>query len=76
MALHSNHRSTLVPLQVEAAVYDLYAVVNHQGDTPISGHYTASCLVDDGWHLFDDAHVEPLAAHQVVTKEAYVLFYK
>ncbi|KAL3130455.1 hypothetical protein ABBQ38_008276 [Trebouxia sp. C0009 RCD-2024] len=60
-------------------VYDLYAVVNHCGLTATSGHYTACCMVGEGsdkWKLFDDAVVKPFGAQGVITKDAYILFYK
>ncbi len=58
-------------------VYDLYAVSNHTGNLK-NGHYTAYCLnpINRNWYLFDDHKVTPVAADKVVTKQAYVLFYK
>ncbi|TRY90639.1 hypothetical protein DNTS_003701 [Danionella cerebrum] len=65
-------------------VYDLYAVINHYGGM-IGGHYTAyarlpsdknSQLSDVGWRLFDDSTVTTVEESQVVTRYAYVLFYR
>nr|XP_005162176.1 ubiquitin carboxyl-terminal hydrolase 19 isoform X2 [Danio rerio] len=65
-------------------IYDLYAVINHYGGM-IGGHYTAyarlpsdknSQLSDVGWRLFDDSTVTTVEESQVVTRYAYVLFYR
>ncbi|XP_029912247.1 ubiquitin carboxyl-terminal hydrolase 19 isoform X2 [Myripristis murdjan] len=65
-------------------IYDLYAVINHYGGM-IGGHYTAytrlpsdknSQRSDVGWRLFDDSTVTMVEESQVVTRYAYVLFYR
>ena len=59
--------------------YDLYAVCNHHGSDLQGGHYTATCRnpTDGHWYLFDDNHVQKLDAdREVVTEEAYILFYQ
>uniref|UniRef100_A0A673M0A2 ubiquitinyl hydrolase 1 n=1 Tax=Sinocyclocheilus rhinocerous TaxID=307959 RepID=A0A673M0A2_9TELE len=65
-------------------IYDLYAVINHYGGM-IGGHYTAytrlpsdknSQRSDVGWRLFDDSTVTTVEESQVVTRYAYVLFYR
>nr|XP_044992252.1 ubiquitin carboxyl-terminal hydrolase 19 isoform X9 [Jaculus jaculus] len=64
--------------------YDLYAVINHYGGM-IGGHYTACARLpndrssqrsDVGWRLFDDSTVTMVDESQVVTRYAYVLFYR
>uniref|UniRef100_A0A7M4G267 Ubiquitin carboxyl-terminal hydrolase 19 n=1 Tax=Crocodylus porosus TaxID=8502 RepID=A0A7M4G267_CROPO len=64
--------------------YDLYAVINHYGGM-IGGHYTAYARLpsdknsqrsDVGWRLFDDSTVTMVDESQVVTRYAYVLFYR
>ncbi|XP_011836326.1 PREDICTED: ubiquitin carboxyl-terminal hydrolase 19 isoform X5 [Mandrillus leucophaeus] len=64
--------------------YDLYAVINHYGGM-IGGHYTACARLpndrssqrsDVGWRLFDDSTVTTVDESQVVTRYAYVLFYR
>nr|VZI43187.1 unnamed protein product [Spirometra erinaceieuropaei] len=62
---------------VSSCDYDLYAVVNHSG-TMQSGHYIAFCLdeTDKRWYKFDDQNVSTISADSIVTKGAYVLFYK
>uniref|UniRef100_A0A671Q0T7 ubiquitinyl hydrolase 1 n=1 Tax=Sinocyclocheilus anshuiensis TaxID=1608454 RepID=A0A671Q0T7_9TELE len=65
-------------------IYDLYAVINHYGGM-IGGHYTAYARLpsdknsqrsDVGWRLFDDSTVTTVEESQVVTRYAYVLFYR
>lgn len=63
----------------EEALYDLYAVSNHVG-TLSGGHYTAYCRVQqaDGtgaWHHFNDEVVTAVPQSQVVSPNAYILFY-
>lgn len=64
--------------------YDLYAVINHYGGM-VGGHYTAYARLpsdrssqrsDVGWRLFDDSTVTTVDESQVVTRYAYVLFYR
>ncbi|XP_027879788.1 ubiquitin carboxyl-terminal hydrolase 19 isoform X2 [Xiphophorus couchianus] len=68
----------------QAPIYDLYAVINHYGGM-IGGHYTAYARLpsdknsqrsDVGWRLFDDSTVTMVEESQVVTRYAYVLFYR
>jgi len=58
-------------------VYDLYAVSNHFGSLN-GGHYTAFAQNPyyKRWFNFDDTDVERVSESDVVTKAAYVLFYK
>lgn len=61
--------------------YNLYGVVNHMGSLE-GGHYTAySRNIINGqvvgpWHKFDDADVMPISLADVITQNAYVLFYR
>lgn len=66
-------------------IYDLYGVINHLGDSLHGGHYTSysrfydpndlfTSLID--WRLFDDSRVYDVRSDQVVTQDAYVLFYR
>ncbi|XP_064621889.1 ubiquitin carboxyl-terminal hydrolase 31-like [Lineus longissimus] len=59
------------------SVYDLYAVCNHYGNM-VGGHYTAFCKnpYDDQWYSFDDTKVTPLQEDQIITRNAYMLFYQ
>eukprot|EP01012_Entosiphon_sulcatum_P039977 TRINITY_DN535_c0_g1_i1.p1 TRINITY_DN535_c0_g1~~TRINITY_DN535_c0_g1_i1.p1 ORF type:complete len:474 (+),score=71.30 TRINITY_DN535_c0_g1_i1:63-1424(+) len=58
--------------------YALLAVVNHHGESPVNGHYTA--VVEDpdvpgGWLLCDDEVCRPVGPEYVVTPDAFLLFY-
>lgn len=57
--------------------YDLIGVANHYGGLG-GGHYTAYAMnsVQDSWYSFDDAMVTPTSSSNVVTRNAYVLFYQ
>ena len=60
------------------AIYELYAVSNHQG-TPDVGHYWSYAKdADDNWRKFDDDRVEDINVNinPIVTKDAYTLFYR
>ena len=59
-------------------IYDLYAVCNHHGSDLQSGHYTATCKnpTDGQWYHFDDVHTRVLDKRDVVTVDAYILFYQ
>ena len=61
----------------QSYTYDLYAVSNHFGSLG-GGHYTAFCKnpVYEKWFNFDDTEVGRASESDVVTKAAYVLFYK
>ena len=55
-------------------VYDLFAVTNHFGVMG-GGHYTALACSEGTWHQFDDHDVKEVAKKDVVTHNAYLLFY-
>ena len=57
--------------------YDLYAVSNHFGSLS-GGHYTAYAKnsMYNKWYNFDDSDVMKASSSEVVTKAAYVLFYR
>lgn len=57
--------------------YDLYSISNHFGSLN-GGHYTAFCKnpVYQKWFNFDDTDVSKASESEIVTKAAYVLFYK
>jgi ubiquitin C-terminal hydrolase len=61
---------------LQSTMYDLYAVIYHQGQLN-GGHYYASCKVNSSeWYTFNDEKQHPLPADRIVTPFAYVLFYK
>lgn len=59
-------------------MYDLYAVCNHHGNDLQGGHYTATCRnpTDGHWYTFDDMHTRKVDERDVVTQDAYILFYQ
>ena len=58
--------------------YKLYGVTNHSGSESLDrGHYTALISSDGGWLKFSDTQVSgPINPREVVSSEAYVLFYR
>lgn len=60
-----------------APIYDLYAVSNHYGSLG-GGHYTAYALNKGSgkWYKFDDSYVTEIDSAQVISSNAYVLFYQ
>ncbi|XP_029689979.1 ubiquitin carboxyl-terminal hydrolase 21 [Takifugu rubripes] len=63
------------PVDCGPVLYDLYAICNHVG-TVNMGHYTACCLDENGWCLYNDSSVTPVSENQLQTNQAYVLFYQ
>ena len=63
---------------VEDTMYELYSVCNHHGSDLQGGHYTAYCRnpTDGHWYAFDDTHTTRITETEVVTKNAYILFYQ
>ena len=58
-------------------IYDLYGVINHFGGMG-GGHYTAYAKSSSQgkWYQFDDSSVSETSESSVVTRSAYVLFYR
>lgn len=58
-------------------MYDLYAVSNHFGSLS-GGHYTAFACNPHykKWFNFDDTDVSRANESEIVSKAAYVLFYR
>lgn len=55
--------------------YRLVSIVEHLGSTIHSGHYTATCLTNNGaFHQFDDHKVKPISIDAV--SNGYVAFYE
>ncbi|GAB5371425.1 hypothetical protein AAMO2058_001578800 [Amorphochlora amoebiformis] len=67
------------PIKKSDRLYDLYAVINHYGSA-YGGHYVAFAKakkgMDDSWYCFDDSRVTKIKEEDVVTRHAYMLFYK
>lgn len=67
-----------------STIYDLYGVINHTGGI-LGGHYTAYVRCADkynynknevDWRFCDDSRVIPFTEKNVVTRLAYLLFYR
>jgi len=58
------------------SIYSLYAVCNHIGDT-YGGHYFSYCKMPttNKWYEFDDTKVKEIGQDDLVTPNAYILFY-
>jgi ubiquitin carboxyl-terminal hydrolase 4/11/15 len=58
-------------------IYDLYAVSNHYG-TLNFGHYTAIAKnhINGKWYDYNDSSVSEVRDDEIVSKAAYVLYYK
>jgi len=58
-------------------IYDLYSVSNHFGGMG-GGHYTAygRHRDDNQWYRYDDSSVSSASPSEIVSRAAYVLFYK
>lgn len=61
----------------KSLVYDLFAVDNHYGSLG-GGHYTAYAknYYDGKWYDYNDAWVTSISPDAVVSKSAYLLFYR
>lgn len=58
------------------STYELVSVDNHQGATG-GGHYFAFCKdPDDKWRKYNDSHVSEISEKDIVTNNAYCLFYQ
>jgi len=62
---------------VTSSSYSCYAISNHSG-TLYSGHYTAYAKHPQSgqWHLYNDARVSKCSSSNVITNEAYLLFFE
>jgi len=66
--------------------YQLYGIVNHMGGMG-GGHYVAFCRkrplkppsldddLTDSWYYASDTHLSKTTLNEVLSQEAYVLFY-
>lgn len=64
------------PSNAHSALYQLYAVLVHQGESTRSGHYY--CFVRNAnnvWYCLNDSQVSQVAAARVMQQQAYILFY-
>lgn len=59
-----------------SAKYSLYAVVNHEGRSIDSGHYTSIVRHSKNyWVKCDDLNLTPFNIDKVLSSEGYLLFY-
>jgi len=56
-------------------LYDLFALTVHHGSL-MSGHYIAYCNRDGTWYNFNDEYVTISSTKEVMSQEAYLLFYR
>eukprot|EP01062_Namystynia_karyoxenos_P032219 TRINITY_DN23778_c0_g1_i2.p1 TRINITY_DN23778_c0_g1~~TRINITY_DN23778_c0_g1_i2.p1 ORF type:complete len:1548 (+),score=411.19 TRINITY_DN23778_c0_g1_i2:83-4645(+) len=63
------------PATRDLTAYYLYAVINHQGSTE-AGHYYAFVRRGRRWWRISDSIVVEVQEDEVVTEEAYLLFYR
>ena len=60
----------------ENSIYDCFAVSQHYGSTG-GGHYTAICKnIDGNWYGYNDSSCHRASESEVVSKAAYVIFYR
>lgn len=57
--------------------YRLVSMVTHLGASQHCGHYTAIGLTDSGtYYQFDDSYVRPISVQNVLSTNAYIIFYE
>ena len=58
--------------------YKLISALTHSGlSSPSGGHYTASCLTDNGkYYYFSDTYVKEITEQYLFINEPYLLFYE
>ena len=69
-------RKYCVGYDSDNSIFDLYAICNHIGFCNI-GHYYAYCknINNNKWYNFDDNNIMELDEDELVTNNAYCLFY-
>lgn len=55
--------------------YQLVSVANHSGNM-FGGHYYASVYHKDKWYTYNDASVTEMGESNIISPDAYILFYK
>lgn len=67
---------TLKRQSQDSILYDLYAVLVHQGSSCVSGHYYAFVKGTNGfWYSMNDSCVSQVSLKTVLNQNAYILFY-
>lgn len=70
----TNKRRTNHSISSQDGSYSLQAVIVHHG-TADSGHYTTYRLANRRWHHISDEKVRDATEDEVLTSQAYMLFY-
>lgn len=72
-----NLSNYVVGYNAASYMYELYGVCNHIGNMLMNGHYTAFIKGIGGkWRHFNDGQVTEIQEADVVTNNAYCLFYR
>ncbi|XP_041993597.1 proteoglycan 4-like isoform X20 [Salvia splendens] len=57
--------------------YELYAIVVHEGETPVAGHYYSIIRLNaNEWYKYDDSRITAVDEEEVFKQMAYILFYR
>lgn len=71
-----NLRSYSIGYNNNKNIYDLFAISNHSGDMN-GGHYWCYAKnADNQWYNFNDRNVSSIQESELITHNAYCLFYK
>ena len=59
----------------EPLIYELIGVIDHIGSHK-EGHYIAFTREEEAWNRCDDTNISPVALHDVLKCQAYMLLYR
>jgi ubiquitin C-terminal hydrolase len=66
----------MIKIMILTTVVLFLTVVSHHGKNVAGGHYTCDIKQSNGdWLLFDDSRVSKISLADVLTRQAYLLFY-
>ena len=68
--------STKVEVDMNPAVYELFAMISHKGPSAHCGHYVSFVRKDDKWALFNDEKVAHVKNISESSSAAYLYFYR
>lgn len=62
----------------ESALFEIFAINNHLGNTPKSGHYFSQIYLEklNSWYSFNDEYVDKESDLRLSKLSNYILFYK
>lgn len=72
----NNHVELINELKLDDNKYQLKAVINHQGSSLSSGHYTCYTRYENQWYECNDSNTNKVELSEVLSSQAYVLFYE